>query len=188
MKKTLLTITFISLTASGFAQIYTKKNENNQDTVQVDKQVLGKNEININLLMLGLTGAAEIGYERLFESSGIGISASADMANMRYNFSVVSYYRVYFGKKKASGFFVEGNAVFWNSEKSSWGKYNEDGTYVELGRLIENQFGFGAAVGSKFLNKNGFVGELFGGVAKLFLGGASDDYFPRVGMTIGKRF
>lgn len=188
MKKTLLTIIASIFIINAIAQDETKVNEIKQDTSKIDKKLAGKNEISTNLLMLGFIGVADISYERLFDNSGIGISASMDIGQIGYNFAFIPYYRVYLGKKKTSGFFIEGNAVFYNAEKMSWGHYLEDGTYIQDGRIIENQFGFGVAAGGKFLNKSGFVGDLFGGVAKLFGGNNADDYFPRIGITLGKRF
>lgn len=187
MKKKLLTAVFIILTISGFAQINTEKDKKEQDSVQTDNKITGKNDISTNLFMLGFVSIAELSYERLFNNTGVGISASVDLGNtIGYNFAFIPYYRFYFGKKKASGFFIEGNAVFYNAQKSDMGIYGQDGTYIVLYRVIENQFGFGVAAGGKFLNKSGFVGELFGGVARLFAG--RDEYFPRIGLTIGKRF
>ena len=184
MKKMLLTSFFAVLVFGLFAQVTPKKEH--LDTANVNSKILGKNEISANVLMLGYISVAELSYERLFENSGIGVSSSFDIGRIGFNYSFLSYYRLYFGKKKAAGFFIEGNAVFYNAEKSSWGRYLEDGTYIELGKLIENQYGFGVALGGKFLNKNGFIGEAFGGVAKVF--GGNDRYFPRVGITLGKRF
>ncbi len=186
MKKTLLIAVFALLAMSTHAQIIDKKEKKETDSSQIDSKVSGKNEITTNLFMLGFFSVAELGYERLFDNSSIGATAAVNVDDIGFNFSFISYYRVYFGRKKASGFFIEGNAVFYNAETSSWGTYNEKGAYIELGRVIENQFGFGVAAGGKFLNKNGFVGELFGGVVKLFNG--SDKYYPRIGITLGKRF
>lgn len=188
MKKALFTAVFIILAISSFAQINTEKDKKEQDSVQTDNKITGKNDISTNLFLLGLLRIGELSYERLFNNTGVGISASVDLGDIAYNFAFIPYYRVYYGKKKASGFFIEGNAVFWNAQKSSRGIYGQDGTYIVLYRVIENRFGFGVAAGGKFLNKKGFVGEIFGGMAKLFGGNDADDYFPRIGFTIGKRF
>lgn len=45
----------------------------------------------------------------------------------------------------------------------------------------------GIAAGGKFLTKNGFVGEIYGGVGRLF-GNSNVEAYPRGGITIGKRF
>lgn len=186
MKRTLLIAVFAVLAMNAHAQVIDKKEKKDIDSSKIDSKVSRKNEITTNLFMLGALSIVELGYERLFDNSGIGATAAVNVDDIGFNFAFISYYRVYFGKKKATGFFIEGNAVFYNAEKSSWGTYSEKGNYIELGRVIENQFGFGVAAGGKFLNKNGFVGELFGGVAKLFSG--SDEFYPRIGITLGKRF
>lgn len=182
MKITLLSFLFTLISLNVSAQNGDKK----LDSASIERKILGRNELKTNLWMLASLNVVELNYERLLSNSGFGVSASIDVGNIGFNFSIISYYRLYFGKNEAAGFFIEGNAVFYNAEKSRSWRYLEDGTYFELSRLIENQYGLGAAVGGKFLNRKGFVGEIFGGVARVF--GGNDDYFPRLGITLGKRF
>mgnify|MGYP000146115486 CR=1 FL=1 len=48
-------------------------------------------------------------------------------------------------------------------------------------------FGFGAAAGVKLLARNGFVGEVYLGLGRLF-GESIAGAYPRVGISLGKRF
>lgn len=69
------------------------------------------NEIKINGLFLVL-GALDFTYEKTInEESGAGITFLIpidDDVSDNINYSISPYYRFYFGKKYAAGFFVEG--------------------------------------------------------------------------------
>ena len=45
----------------------------------------------------------------------------------------------------------------------------------------ETNFGLGAAAGAKFLTKNGFVGEIYAGVGRLFGSTSNEDVYKRQG-------
>lgn len=70
-----------------------------------------KNELKLNLnLIMPLTGAIEGTYERILnQKSSLGVSVFAvynnEPSNDDMNYSITPYYRRYFGKKDASGFF-----------------------------------------------------------------------------------
>lgn len=158
----------------------------------------GNNEIKINLLM-SVLALPEITYERLLEDNmGVGISVAVNVDNNndafdeRYKLLIVPHYRLYFGSKKASGFFIEGNAaVVTNSYSYYQNTYNSGATNVnqsDMGKRTTTSFGLGAAVGGKFLTRNGFLGEVYGGVGRLFGKNRVGDAYPRVGISIGKRF
>ena len=49
-------------------------------------------------------------------------------------------------------------------------------------------FGMGAAVGFKLLTRNNYVGELFAGAGRLFGDSLDFEMYPRLGLSIGKRF
>ena len=78
----------------------------------ITKNNFGKNEFKLNSFFL-ILGAFEPSYERnLSESSSAGISLfiALDDKNfdMNVNYYVSPYYRIFFGKKYAAGFFLEG--------------------------------------------------------------------------------
>ncbi|WP_228448444.1 DUF3575 domain-containing protein [Chryseobacterium sp. CH25] len=88
-----------------FYALHAQKNETNGDSYQK------KNEIKVNLIA-PLYGAVEVGFERhLNKHSSLGISTFIvydQTKNEDMNYYISPYYRYYFGKKNASGFFLEG--------------------------------------------------------------------------------
>lgn len=91
-------------------------------------------------------------------------------------------------QKKGTGFFIEANASVMQVENDFYYDYIwPDGN----NGVIKNNdwnFGLGASAGGKFLAKNGFVGEIYIGVGRFFNKKNSIEAYPRVGITIGKRF
>lgn len=165
-----------------------------QETPDISNQVIarsealgqtGDNEIRLNMLT-AIIGYPELNYERfLADNMGVGIAGafsleSREKLNIRWY--AMPYYRLYFGDKKASGFFIEGNIAIYNQEIE---EYDETVPGWKYNKYTNG--GFGAAVGGKFLTRNGFVGEVYGGVGRLF-GDSPDEIYPRVGISIGKRF
>ena len=145
------------------------------------------NELKINLLM-SIAGLPEITYERFIaDNMGAGVSLAISLDNsLETSAIVLPYYRVYFGSKKASGFFIEGNGAMVVQKQYNYG-VNEFGYYISSTSTSNvANFGLGAAVGAKFLTRNGFTGEVYLGLGRLF--GDNDGAFPRVGITLGKRF
>lgn len=153
-------------------------------------QTSKRNEIKLNTLYL-LGGYPELSYERaLGNKSAIGFSVGAFIGSPGSNyatdiitsdFSFLPYYRYYFGKKTTSGFFLEGNANIF---------------YREYDFSDENQFGagLGLALGTKIaLNDSWSIGLVAGGGMN-FQEESCDGYFcfpdvyPRLGITVGKRF
>ena len=148
---------------------------------------LKKNELKLNALMLVL-GNPEIDYEYLInDNSGIGIAANVNLDNNKLisnNYMVLPYYRLYVGKYSAAGFFFEINAGVVSEEV-----YRYDPINFEQTKEDKVGFGPGVAIGGKFLIRSSIVLEFFGGLGRNF---SSDEYgsyaFPRVGVSIGKRF
>jgi hypothetical protein len=130
----------------------------------------------------------ELNYEYFIaDNMGIGVSAAfaiEEKKKWEERFHVIPYYRLYFGEKKASGFFIEGNMGVAGLERvagnSSW---FGDTIYAAKG----TSFGFGAAIGVKLLARNGFLGEIVAGATRVF-GNPVQDAIPRIGITLGKRF
>ncbi|MGB5189572.1 hypothetical protein [Robiginitalea sp.] len=136
----------------------------------------GDNELKLNAAYL-LGGFAEITYERILgEDSALGVSVGFALDNsIDYRFGTIPYYRLYFGNKRASGFFVEGNAAFFSERTFE--------SETEFGG------GLGLAIGSKFITKNNWIAEVFFGLGRNFANGDfQSDVYPRLGILIGKRF
>src|SRR5689334_16088416 len=123
-------------------------------------QKTNDNEIKFNLPYF-IAGIPEVSYERIVDSTssaGIALAIAIDKPeNVKKRFILTPYYRLFFGKAKAKGFYIEANAAFIEQKGTTY--YNN---YYAQNTSIN--FGFGAAAGIKFLNKNGYVGDIYGGV------------------------
>jgi hypothetical protein len=173
MKK-IIAIACLSLFAFGYSQ---------------DKTDFPKNEIKGNALML-VAGAFEVTYERILnEESGVGISLFVPYDNdMDVNFSLSPYYRFYFGKKPAAGFFVEGFGMLDSyTQPASDGDW--DSNYVGPERNVTD-FALGFGLGAKWITQKGFVFEINGGVGRNLFNSSGTDYeiVGRGGITLGYRF
>ena len=152
----------------------------------------GKKEIKINLLT-SILSLPEITYERFLDDNmGVGMAISFGIANENgysdYRFLAIPHYRVYFGKEEATGFFIEANtALGYLHERNFY--YTDNFVYDEYDNYkAKFNFGLGAAIGAKFLTRNGFIGEIYAGAGRFLGDQRSIDAFPRIGITIGKRF
>ena len=149
-----------------------------------EEATFSKNEIKTNVLN-DLFGIVTLNYERLInEESGVGLNlAVIAIEDADANLSISPYYRMYFGKKPAAGFFAEGTGTIITYKSS-----DIDGDDGITG-------GIGFVVGAKLLSKSNWVFEGFAGLARVFLDtdifgndGGSEFVYPRVGISIGKRF
>lgn len=158
----------------------------------------GKQEIKLNLAM-AIAGVPEITYEYFLEdNSSVGLSMGVGLdkpEDLSLRFIVTPYYRLFFGKKNNAGFFIEANAAVASyRDVYTYVDYifDENGNYqfVESEVFDEKStnFGMGAAVGFKLLTRNNYVGELYAGVGRLFGDSNDIEVYPRVGVSIGKRF
>jgi hypothetical protein len=156
-----------------------------EETGKKDK-ANGKNEVHINVAYL-LGGIPEIGYEYILnEESGVGLDILFAIDNsIDFKFALTPYYRFYFGKKKAAGFFVEGFGMI-----NTFNTLNEYDYFDYFQYHYKNitDFALGASVGGKFLTTKGFVFEIYGGAGRNLFNNDSQDVVPRFGLTFGKRF
>lgn len=175
MKK-LLVIVCLSVFAFGYSQ----------DEKQVDFK---RNEIKGNALFL-VAGAMEVTYEHLLnEESGIGVSLFVPYDNsINTKFSLSPFYRFYFGKKPAAGFFVEGFGML-NSYTQPESNGDFFTTYVGPEKDVTD-FALGFGLGAKWVTKRGFVFEINGGVGRNLFNSNDTDYeiVGRGGITLGYRF
>jgi len=175
MKKLILLVCF---TASFFGY--------SQDKEQVDFK---KNEIKGNALFL-VAGALEVTYEHLLnEESGVGVSLFVpydDSINTK--FSLSPFYRFYFGKKPAAGFFVEGFGMLNSyTQEASEGDFFSN--YVGPEKDVTD-FALGFGLGAKWVTQRGFIFEINGGVGRNLFNSNDTDYeiVGRGGITLGYRF
>lgn len=135
----------------------------------------GKNELRVNAFYT-LFGLPEISYERILSNkTSFGLSLSIPLAyGNGYDAIINPYYRLYFGNKKAAGFFIEGV-----------------GSIVYDKHYIDEEFslGLGLSFGGKFLNKKGWIGEInIGLIGHIINAHFNEQAYPRMGITFGKRF
>jgi hypothetical protein len=149
-----------------------------------------KNEIKGNALFL-VAGAVEVTYERLLnEESGIGVSLFVPYVNdVSQNFNLTPFYRFYFGKKPAAGFFVEGFGML-NSYSENYDMYDSNFNVVKIDGENTTDFALGFGLGGKWVTKRGFVFEINGGVGRNLFNSNDADYeiVGRGGITLGYRF
>lgn len=150
---------------------------------QNDDSYIKANEIKANGLYL-VIGLVDFTYERLLnEESAVGINAvipyDEDIKD-ELQYYISPYYRFYFGKKYAAGFFLEGFGML-NSAEPDFFSSGED--YI-------TDFALGIGLGGKWVTKGGFVGELNFGVGRnLFNTSESDlDFVSKIGISVGYRF
>lgn len=169
MKNYMLTATLFFFGFISFGQT---------DSIQSLNEEALNDEIRVNAAYL-IIGLPEISYERILsDESAVGISMGARIdKDIEQIFFLTPFYRLYFGKKRAAGFFVEANSTIYAQE------INDDSSDNVMG------LGLGFAIGGKFITKGGWVAELLAGAGRNFLNtDLIEEGYPRVGISIGKRF
>ena len=148
------------------------------------------NEVKLNLIT-PLSGAVEVGFERhLNKKSSVGISALFVYDHTKendMNYFVSPYYRYYFGKKYASGFFVEGFGMFTSIDGKK--VYAADNVTFTEGKDVYD-LALGAGFGWKVVTRKGFVFEANVGYGRLIFNADKTDHNQvlKLGLSIGYRF
>jgi hypothetical protein len=181
MKKTFLLLIILFAFYSVKAQ-----NENGTDANPYEKN----NEIRLNLIA-PLVGAVEVNFERhLNKNSSLGISAFFvynNTENEDLNYYISPYYRYYFGKKYASGFFIEGFGMFTSIDGKKI--YSADQlTFTENKDVYDAALG--AGLGYKLVTKKGFVFEAHAAYGRLLFNADKTDHdiVAKYGLSMGYRF
>ncbi|MDB9911012.1 DUF3575 domain-containing protein [Flavobacteriaceae bacterium] len=151
-----------------------------------------KNEVKLNLLF-PLSGTFEATYERILnKKSSLGISFHAAYDSKKgdedLNYSISPYYRRYFGKKYASGFFLEGFTMLNSTDGKQIRDRNGILTSNEEPDVIDMSLGIG--LGNKWVTKKGFIYEVNVGYGKLLFNADKTDHdiVARFGFHFGYRF
>ena len=142
-----------------------------------------------------MIGAGEFTHERLLnEESGVGVSLFFNYDDQFYTkFSLPPFYRFYFSKNRRLVFFGR----FWDANSYDSYVYNNNSfnpyaPYNSYNSNIENRtdFALGFGLGSKWINKKGFLFEINAGVGRnLFNSNDTDnEIVGRGGITLGYRF
>lgn len=148
------------------------------------------NEIKLNLIS-PLSGAVGVDFERyLNKNSSLGISSLFVYDNTKeddMNYYISPYYRYYFGKKYASGFFAEGFGMFTSIDGKKM--YAADNITFTEGKNVYD-LALGAGLGWKLVTKKGFVVEANAGYGRLLFNADKTDHNQviKLGLSIGYRF
>ncbi len=192
MKKITFLLLALTLTFSVFSQRRTRSFMG----WHLEKDApLQLNEVKVNLGTTIFALFPEVSYERIMnEDFSLGASAGINLNSDDYplSFAFTPYARWFFGgnsnslQKYGAGFFIEANGSVFSAKHNEVSVYN-DGSVYNYSSTQEDVFGagLGLAIGWKYLTRNNWVGELMFGGGRDFV---NDDAYPRVGITIGKRF
>lgn len=147
-----------------------------------------KNELRINGLYL-VAGAFEASYSYVLnEESTVGVSAlipiDEDVSD-DLNYYISPYYRFFFGKKPAAGFFLEGFGMLNSTNEEVFSNNFEN---IETETVTD--FAIGIGLGGKFMTKRGLVGELNLGFGRNLFNSSDRDneIVGKGGISIGYRF
>ena len=145
-------------------------------------------EVKVNGLSV-IFNAIDIEFERTINAeSSFGISTFYSFGDQFDNLKYVSpYYRVYFGKKHAAGFFVEGFGMLNSQEEIKSTIVGPSSISLMRGNVTD--FALGVGIGGKWITKKGLIGQANLGVGRnLFHTGLGDEYVFKLGISIGFGF
>lgn len=160
-------------------------------------------EVKINAFNTLIFKSLEGSYEYLInKESSVGISMMVNLNDEYYEggqynetFALTPFYRRFFSRKYAQGFFMEGFGMY-NIQRNNYYEYDYvdlvDGSYSYTTVDEDtNNFALGIALGGKFVSQKGFAFEFYGGVGRnLFTSDSRYNYefVPRLGVSFGYRF
>ncbi len=157
-------------------------------------------EVKLNAFNTLIFKSLEGSYEYLInKESSAGISIMVNLNDEfnegpEYNedFTITPFYRRFFSRKYAWGFFMEAFGMY-NKQQNSYYEYD----YAEPvdGHSYSDEetsnFALGISIGGKFVSQKGFAFEFYGGVGRnLFTSDSRHNYefVPRLGVSFGYRF
>ena len=122
------------------------------------------------------------------------VTTTADTENDYISFSLTPYYRFYFGKKPATGFFFEGFGMYNAAQTSDYYSTNYNNGYFNStikGEKISD-FALGFGLGGKWMTRKGIVFELSGGVGRSLLNEKNNTIGTKIvdrgALSVGYRF
>ena len=148
------------------------------------------NELKLNALY-AVVGAFEVTYERTLNAEsafGTSVLIPYESEDSSLNYYLSPYYRFYFGKKYAAGFFVEGFGLL-SSEDRIIALTNNGNNFISQTEAITD-FALGIGLGGKWVSKQGFVGELNLGIGRNLFNAdqTGTELVGKLGITVGWRF
>jgi hypothetical protein len=150
-----------------------------------------RDEIKLNVFNLLVFEYLDGSYERVIdEESSFGVGAlvnlgdSSDTFDLLREFSITPYYRRYFSKGYAKGFFVEGFGMLNQTSDILFFDFDDASTQDKYTDLA-----LGISLGGKFISKRGFIAEVYGGIGRNLLNSNNTvDFVGRGGISLGFRF
>lgn len=147
-----------------------------------------RTEVKFNALSVSLN-AIDFEFERTLNNhSSVGISFKHTFNSGRYS-EIAAFYRYYFGKKHASGFFVEGFGMYHSKHASLRGvlaPLSANGS-----RQFSYDFALGVGIGYKWVSKTGLILQAHLGAGRNIFNGKKSygELFPgKAGISIGYGF
>ncbi|MEP3372712.1 MAG: DUF3575 domain-containing protein [Maribacter dokdonensis] len=154
-----------------------------------------QNELKINGLFL-ILGAIEVDYQYLLNDEsalGIDVLFAFDDETIDVNYYFSPYYRQYFGKKYATGFFVEAFGMLNSVDDYIYDSYHDESTntYYSYSTYDDNvvDFALGIGTGVKLITKRGFIVEIDLGIGRnLFKNERDFTIIGKGGINLDYRF
>lgn len=107
---------------------------------------------------------------------------------------VTPFYRLYFGNRAYEGFFVEGFGNLSFGLQDSWDYYSYpdcytcDYVYNSSDHIRSfTSFNIGLSLGRKWVTKKDITFSVIGGIGRAIFTDKGPGFFPRLGISIGKR-
>lgn len=146
---------------------------------------LTSNELKINAPYLLIGEILDVEFERIIsDESSFGITVGLPLSeDVGLRFLSFPYYRIYFGKKRAAGFFFETHGSIITERMYNFSICGNSESYEDY-----TSAGLGIAIGGKFKTNNGFVVDLLLGVGRSLISKSVTEVYPRFGISAGKRF
>lgn len=156
-----------------------------------------KNEVKLNLPVTIFGSFPEVSYERIISEdftvgASVGFSLKEESSYAEIDFMAIPYARWFFGgnseamQKYAAGFFIEASAAIISGQNNVYYAEVPGGSKMQKYGDDYTGIGLGVAIGWKYVTRNSWVGEILLGVGKNF--SDSNESYPRIGISIGKRF
>ncbi len=160
-------------------------------------------ELKLNAFNTLVFKSLEGSYEYLInKESSVGISMMVNL-NDEFNegpeyaetFAITPFYRRYFSRKYAWGFFMEAFGMYNKQQDDYYEYYEPVDPYSQNSSYVTdedtNNFALGISIGGKFVSQKGFAFEFYGGIGRnLFTSDSRYNYefVPRLGVSFGYRF
>lgn len=184
--------TYLLVLILSFGILNAQENTDN-DTAVPNKSF--KHELKLNMLELIVMPAIGITYEHYLNPySSAGVYAFANFGideELRHEKAELApFYRIYFQRQKNAsnqGLFTE---IFGGINYGETEFYDYDRSYYNSGKLLVQEYvgvAVGVTLGYKFVNYNNYTFDLFGGAGR-YLNDQEVKAYPRIGLSIGKRF